>query len=342
MRIACIAFTAAGEALADRARAALPGHAWSLARGFGADRVPLAPWCADAFAASDALVFVGAAGIAVRAIAPHVRSKVFDPAVIVMDEGGRWCIPILSGHVGGANALARELAGAVGAAPVVTTATDGRGVWAVDTWAVSRGMAIGEPERIKDVSARLLAGGEVALWCDAEVLGPLPARVRRAPSRAEAHVIVSPAARPGERALHVVPRCIVAGVGCRRGASADAIEGAFRAACAEAGILPDSLGAAATIELKRDEPGLVEWCAGRGVALEAFTADALAAQPGDFSSSAFVAQTVGVDNVCERAAVAAGGRLCAGKLARGGVTVALAELPWTCSFDEPGGRGGAG
>ena len=87
------------------------------------------------FAQSDALVFVGAVGIAVRAIAPHCRSKATDPAVVVLDECGRFAIPLLSGHLGGANDLARRLAKACGAVPVITTATDANGVFAVDEWA---------------------------------------------------------------------------------------------------------------------------------------------------------------------------------------------------------------
>ena len=103
MICAYIAFTARGLALAQRLAAACPG---SVARG-GADGVPLADWTARQFAQSDALIFVGAAGIAVRAIAPHCRSKAADPAVVVLDEGGQFAIPLLSGHLGGANDLAR-------------------------------------------------------------------------------------------------------------------------------------------------------------------------------------------------------------------------------------------
>lgn len=101
---------------------------------------------------------MGAVGIAVRAIAPHCKSKATDPAVVVLDECGRFAVPLLSGHLGGANALARALAEACGAIPVITTATDANGVFAVDEWAKAQGCAVLEPERIKLVSGALLAG----------------------------------------------------------------------------------------------------------------------------------------------------------------------------------------
>ena len=89
-----------------------------------------------AFSEMDALIFVGAAGIAVREIAPHVRDKRTDPAVLGLDERANFVIPLLSGHIGGANALARRLAAALGATAVVTTATDVNGKFSVDTWAI--------------------------------------------------------------------------------------------------------------------------------------------------------------------------------------------------------------
>ena len=169
MIVRLISFTDKGEALARKLADLLPGVA---------DRCntpePLAPWTARWFAGADALVFVGAAGIAVRAIAPHVSSKATDPAVVVVDEGGRFAVPILSGHLGGANDLARRIGALLGAEPVVTTATDLRGLFPVDQWARVQHCAIPEPERIKGVSARLLAGETVALRSDWPISGPPP------------------------------------------------------------------------------------------------------------------------------------------------------------------------
>ena len=169
---AYLAFTAKGLALAQKLAAAYPG---SVARcGHEAGQVHLADWTARQFAGSDALVFVGAVGIAVRAIAPHCQSKAQDPAVVVLDECGRFAVPILSGHLGGANDLARALAAVCGAVPVITTATDANGVFAVDEWAKHQNCTVLEPERIKLVSGALLAGknGAVCIrlahcWCTA-------------------------------------------------------------------------------------------------------------------------------------------------------------------------------
>ena len=159
MTRAYLAFTEKGLALAQKLAGALPGTVDRCGHGGPG----LADWAAEQFAHADALIFVGAVGIAVRAIAPHCRSKAVDPAVVVLDECGHFAVPILSGHLGGANDLVRALAAVCGAVPVITTATDANGVFAVDEWARHQNCAVLEPERIKLVSGALLAGKTVAL-----------------------------------------------------------------------------------------------------------------------------------------------------------------------------------
>ena len=322
MSRAYLAFTAKGEALAHRLAEALPG---SVSR-CGGD-VTLKGWTAEHFAQDEALIFVGAVGIAVRAIAPHCRSKAADPAVVAVDEGGNFAVPLLSGHLGGANALARALAKACGAVPVITTATDVNGLFAVDLWAKAQNCAVLEPERSKRVSGALLAGQTVRYWSPWPVAGETPAGVKKAdaPEAADFALTLTP---QGE-ALHLVPRIGVLGVGCRRGTTAQQLEEAFAAFCAASGLSPAAVCAAASIDLKKDEPGLAEFCKVHGWPITFYPADELRAVPGQFTPSAFVASVTGVDNVCERSAVkASGGTLFLPKTAGGGVTLALAVRPF--------------
>ena len=322
MSRAYLAFTAKGEALARRLAEALPG---SVTRCGG--QVTLQGWTARHFAQDEALVFVGAVGIAVRAIAPHCKSKVSDPAVVAVDEGARFAVPLLSGHLGGANGLARALAERCGAQPVITTATDVNGLFAVDLWARAQGCRVLEPERIKAVSSALLAGQTVRYWSPWPVEGQPPAGVERAETPEAADFALT--LTPRGRGLHLVPPIGVLGVGCRRGTTAEGLEEAFSAFCRQTGLSPAAVSAAASIDLKKDEPGIAQFCAAHGWPITFYSADRLRGVPGQFTPSAFVASVTGVDNVCERAAAAAsGGAVVLPKQAGGGVTLALAARPF--------------
>ena len=279
----------------------------------------------------DALIFVGAAGICVRAIAPHAASKRSDPAVLCVDEAGQFVIPLLSGHIGGANALARRLAAALGATPVITTATDVNGRFSVDTWATEHHMAITSMALAKRVSAEILTR-DIPIWSDA----PRPERLAEGlvwSDEGELGICVSPRdMRPFEHTLLLVPRALRVGLGCRRGIPAEAIGVAVSKVFQDNGLRPEAVAEAASIDVKSDEAGLLEYCRERGWPVEFLSAERLNAVPGEFSKSNFVRNTVGVDNVCERAAAASGGKLIAPKTAISGVTVAVAELKWGIEF----------
>ena len=193
--------------------------------------------------------------------------------------------------------------------------------------AVAAGIPVFQPERIKRVSGALLAGQTVRYWSPWPVAGETPAGVEKtdAPEAADFALTLTP---QGE-ALHLVPRIGVLGVGCRRGTTAQQLEEAFAAFCAASGLSPAAACAAASIDLKKDEPGLAEFCKAHGWPITFYPADELRAVPGQFTPSAFVASVTGVDNVCERSAVkASGGTLLLPKTAGGGVTLALAVRPF--------------
>ncbi|MBQ4353489.1 MAG: cobalamin biosynthesis protein CbiG, partial [Clostridia bacterium] len=163
MNTALICFSDAGAVLAQRIAELLHlenSDIHSIAKfsekyGFTSHRSVCADM-GDLFTEHDALIFIGACGIAVRDIAPHLKNKTVDPAVLVLDDQGKFVIPILSGHIGGANALACHLAEKLGAFPVITTATDGNGKFSCDTWAVTHNCAISSMKTAKDISAAIL------------------------------------------------------------------------------------------------------------------------------------------------------------------------------------------
>lgn len=326
-RIAYLSFTERGAALAERLRAALGGTA-SCTRQI--ENFSLSRWTAEAFGTYDALVFVGAVGIAVRAVAPYLKSKAKDPAVVAVDECGRFAVPVVSGHLGGANDLAREISKICGAVPVITTATDTNGLFAVDEWAKRQCCAVTDPHGIKAVSAKILAGQTVRVCSEWPIEGECPEGVTLTDgSDWDVRVDV----RRHEGGLCLAPKALVLGVGCRRGTPREALEAAFRALCAEENLWPEAVCAAATIDLKAEEVGLLDFCAGHGWPLTCYSAEELREAEGTFTPSAFVERTTGVDNVCERSAVlAAGGPLLTGKHAGNGVTMALAwrsfRLDW--------------
>ena len=322
--IAYLCFSERGRALAQRLRDALGGDV-SCTR----DGVSARAWTAERFPTAGALVFVGAAGIAVRSVAPHLVSKAEDPAVVVTDEKGRFVVSLLSGHLGGANALTEKIAMACGGTAVVTTATDIHDVFAADEWGRVQGCAVADPAKIKAVSSKALEGETLRVRSILPIRGRAPEGVLLT-EEGQPDIWVDVRPHPE---LTVVPPVLVLGVGCKRGTAAETLESRFAELCRVRGFLSGAVFAAATIDRKADETGLLQFCANHGWKLLTYPASELARLPGEFSRSDFVTGAVGVDNVCERAAVlAAGGPLAAKKYAGRGVTLALAmghkELEW--------------
>ncbi len=316
MRIKILYFTDKGKALAERLKSSLNGHdAVIVPKG-----APLNIVCGDAFVDNEALVFIGAAGIAVRTVAPLIRDKLKDPPVLVIDENGDFVIPILSGHVGGANSLAVEAADAIGAQPVITTATDVSGAFSVDVFAKENGLRIAKRDGIARVSSSALEGKPVTIcikdYPPAEPVDVLIADEDSADGLRDPAKIV------------LCPKRYAVGMGCRRGKSFEELRAFAEEVLCGNGIDLDDAGCIATIDVKKDEEGLKRLSQTWRIPLITFDAGLLAKAEGIFSHSDTVLEKVGVDNVCERAAVLAAGRgsqIRVKKTARDGMTVAVAE-----------------
>ena len=300
--------------------------------GFAPIQRPSPPFYGPLFAWADAMVFVGSCGIAVREIAPHVKSKLTDPAVIAVDELARFAIPLLSGHIGGGNALALRLAGFLGATPVITTATDINRKFSVDAWAAEQGLYITDLTAAKHVSARILEA-TVPICSDFPIATPLPSGTVEGAS-GEIGICVSCQKRePFDETLLLVPSVLHLGLGCRRGTPREAIEEAVNRVCQENGIHPKAFKQAASIDLKADEAGLLAFCEKWGLPVSFYSAQELREVPGEFTQSERVLQVTGVDNVCERAAMVGAEKLLIKKTAMGGVTVAIAQEHWEVRFE---------
>ena len=276
-----------------------------------------------------------------RAIASSVNNKLKDSPVIVIDELGQFVIPILSGHVGGANELAVLLAALMNATPVITTATDINNKFAVDVFAKKCRLAIVNKDGIARVSSKVLAGEVVTMSVDWE---HIPAKHMSAdaiktvdfPPAYGADIVVSceKAKDPKNGSIYLKPTQFVLGIGCRRDTAFENIDRAIRQSLLKLQIDISDIDMIASIDVKKDEPGIKEFCERNRIDFVTYTADELMAVQGEFSASQFVREHVGVDNVCERAAVLAGSRECnkAGELIYkkhkyDRVTVAAARYP---------------
>lgn len=334
-RAAILYFTDRGQATAGRIQAALQGD-WELTlhRPRGGER----PIVEELFSSVDALIFVGACGIAVRSIAPFVRSKTTDPAVIVVDELGRQAISLLSGHIGGANALTRRIASQIGGIPVITTATDLSRRFAADEWAARNGLIIGSMKAAKDFAVEILRR-DLPLYSDFPIEGALSGGLYLYAEASASDCGLAISCRniaPFERTLLLIPRILHLGVGCKRGTPAEKIRRAVQTVLENANLSPRALASAASIDVKRDEAGLIEYCASASLPISFYSAEELRALPGSFSASSFVQNTVGVDNVCERAAMraaGAGATRIVNKTCLDGVTVAVAQEKWSACLE---------
>ena len=319
--------------------------------------------CVDEyFEQVDAIVFVTASGIAVRSVAEHLTHKSKDPAIVCMDECSKHVISLVSGHAGGANALTQMLADVMWATPVITTATDVEGQFSIDDYAREHNLVVTDWAKAKAISAEVLATGAKPVWVDeAEVsqeeeknaceickeqkstgidVGKIEndgceneIGVQKLQIGSHQVVITPQDVSVDAQTLQLIPRCIVAGVGCKKGIPVDKIEHAVQDAFAKAGLRMEALCAVVSIDLKKEEAGLLEFCETRNVPFETYAAEELQAVPGTFSASEFVTGVTGVDNVCERSAVkyasehgANDGELLLRKQAQDGVTVALAYV----------------
>ena len=298
---------------------------------------------AETFAAYRQHIFITAAGVAVRCIAPRLKDKSIDPAVVVLDHHGKHVISLLSGHLGGANGLAREVAGILGGQAVITTATDTENLPSLDILALEFNLTIANVRAVAKVNAALLAGRPVAVddpqnhlqlkhsaWKDLFFFADSEPHTTLTPEEALelVRVTVTPTLIPlTDRNLVLHPKTLHIGIGCRRGAKAPEIVGLILNSLEQLELSPASIAGIASADVKQHEPGLIAAAEELGVPLQFFTVKELDTVPVT-SPSPKAQEMFGVDGVCEPAAMLSAGEnavLRLPKLASQGVTIAIAQ-----------------
>lgn len=346
MRVSIISFTQNGMALSGRIQKICPQMTIRAFTKCSAAKQSdtniqyveqsLKDWTKEQMEQKNVLVFIGACAIAVRAIAPCITDKLHDSPVLVLDENGTYVIPILAGHIGGANELAVSLAKELQAQAVITTATDIQEKFAVDMFAKKNGLHIVNKDGIAKVSAKVLAGEMVTMSIEeGHVNGDmtLPAEVcmMAYPPTVQVDILITSKEENFDAVLLLKPKEYVIGMGCRKGKEAEKIEAFIQKHLQEIGINEEQIYALASIEQKKEEEGFLIWSQKRRLPFLTYTSEQLQEVEGVFQESSFVQETVGVSNVCERAALKVagdGGRLVYKKHAEDGMTIAIAKREW--------------
>lgn len=302
-------------------------------------------------------VFIMSTGIVVRMIAPLIRHKTEDPAVVVMDELGAHAVSLLSGHLGRANRLARLVGEWTGAEPVITTATDLNQAPAIDLIAQEQGLFIETPSAVKDIGMAFLTGRKVRLhdpfdlvrpclpdesttaWEDDHGGNRIPKKDSSAGWTENAPGIFVDDIRvdPPPNVLVLRPLSLMAGMGCNRNTEMAEMKALLLDTLTEFDLSPRCLKGIASVDIKGDEPGLAALSADLGLPLVFFDREALRTVTAVETPSAMVKKHIGVNSVCEAAAIlgADNGKLIVPKRKTRNATVAVARIPFSSSVSAP-------
>lgn len=346
--IAIWALTETGAGLAEKIERAFPGASIFLPHRIQTDGISgerfekLETAVGKQFRRFGGHVFIMSSGIVVRMIAKHLGHKTTDPAVVVMDERARHVISLLSGHVGGANALARFIADDTGAKPVITTATDVHGLPAVDVMARSQNLVIENPEAIKAVNLAILEGEAICLHDPYGLFKnsngginwhPWHQRGHGCKSKSPGVYIDHKQAGTPENVLVLSPKTLTAGIGCNKGTDPPEIMGLLKRVLKAHDLSRNSLIAIASIDLKKEESGILKTARDLGCRTIFYTKEELNRVEGISRPSDVVRKHTGARSVCEAAAIRSSnmGKLVVPKQKTRNVTVAIAQIPYTSS-----------
>ncbi|MCI5674791.1 MAG: cobalt-precorrin 5A hydrolase [Ezakiella sp.] len=318
MKIAMLAFTDGGYKLAKKI--GLKAELF-----FNKDKkiLPIMPML---FRDYDALVFISATGIAVRYIAKYIKSKDTDPAVIVIDEAGKFTISLLSGHIGGANELARAIAKKLKSTAVITTASDVLELKAIDLFAMENNLIIDDLKQVAAVMARIVEGRKLYFYSELNCEYEYYNKVEDYKDAEAALIISSKSFDLDIPTVYLRPINLIVGIGCKRGKSFEELYIALKEVFELNNLSLKSIRSFNSIDIKKDELGLIELANFFNREFKTYSKEELLKVEGDFKKSDFVCETVGVDAVSSRAALIFADELLVDKYIKDGITISISKI----------------
>lgn len=334
MKVACLSFSERGKILGEKLKALSTDEKdYKIHHYYNGDvKGGLKSIMGELFKEYHGLIFISATGIAIRLIHSYIIDKTIDPAVVVIDDMGRFSISLLSGHIGGANELAKWAANIIGAIPVITTASDNRGIEAIDTFAIRNNYYMENMKDVKNLTSLMVNGKKIGFYSEMEAIIQYDNLIiikdlEDIDPSIEGIIIVSSQTKiPMDYNIcHLIPKNINIGIGCRKGVGGDRIIQAIKDALYKANISINSIKALGTVEVKKGEKGIIEASKYFNLPLEIFTLDEIRKVEDKFEKSQFVKDTIGVYSVSEPSAYLLGGNLITKKSKHNGITISIAK-----------------
>ena len=333
MKLACLSFTERGYELGERL-IKIPNTLYRIDH-FSNSRIPggIKGLLNNHWDDFDGFIFISATGIAVRMIHPFIKSKLNDPAIIVIDDFGKYAISLLSGHIGGANKVVEWIGESIGSTPVITTASDNRGIESIDIFAQNNNYYMEDLDSVTQITAMMVNGRRIGIYTEDEEIINYDniERIDDLESMdlsLDGAIIVSSKHDIGEIKIpHTVlrPKCINIGLGCRKGVETDTVIQAIKASLLDKNISYHSIKAMGTVEVKRFEIGIIKAAVALKCQLKIFMLDDIRPIEDLFEKSQFVKDTIDVYSVSEPCAYLLGGELITRKARYNGVTISVSK-----------------
>ncbi|MPQ42924.1 cobalt-precorrin 5A hydrolase [Clostridium tarantellae] len=275
------------------------------------------------------IIFISSTGIAVRAIAPYLRGKDKDPAIVVVDVCNNYTISLLSGHIGGANKLTLQVAKILNNTPVITTATDGLGIIAPDVIACDNNLEIEDLKKAKYISS-LLVNNSIVYFKDDKDLIACPNGYKLTNKVKENMVWItnkkSNNSYNNDKILKLIRKDIILGIGCRKNMDSEKLYNFVLSTINENNIDLKSIKSIVSVEIKKDEKAIKDLSDRLNCEFKTFSIDNILKVQHNFEGSSFVEKTIGVKAVCEPCVFLAGGKIIIPKIKFQGITLAIGQL----------------